>query len=126
MSSARSPSWWRRRRLIVALLVQQRQRRRAEARARSSEQALRLSDERIRDLGGRLLNAQESERARIARELHDDISQQLALLEIDLELLGQTASGPGRRRWTRSWRGRTAWRAASTISLAGSIRPSCA
>ena len=81
--------------LIVALLVQLQQRRRAQGRARRSEQALRLSYERIRDLGRRLLNAQESERARIARELHDDISQQLALLEIDLELLGQTPSGPG-------------------------------
>ena len=35
----------------------------------------------------RLLQAQDSERSHIARELHDDISQQLALLSIDLELL---------------------------------------
>ena len=45
------------------------------------------SYERIRDLGSRLLHAQDTERARIARELHDDISQQMALLSIDLELL---------------------------------------
>ena len=45
------------------------------------------SYDRIRDLGARLLNAQESERSRVARDLHDDISQQMALLEIDLEQL---------------------------------------
>ena len=44
----------------------------------------------IRYLGGRLLRAYEEERARIARELHDDISQQLALLSLDIELM-QTA-----------------------------------
>jgi signal transduction histidine kinase len=42
------------------------------------------------DLGGRLINAQEDERGRIARELHDDVSQRLALLAMDLELAGQS------------------------------------
>ena len=73
--------------LIGGLLVQRARRRQAEQKMRKSEAELRTSYERIRDLGGRLLNAQESERARIARELHDDISQQLALLTMDLELL---------------------------------------
>ena len=36
-------------------------------------------------LDGSLLNAQEAERARLARELHDGISQQLAVLAIELE-----------------------------------------
>jgi signal transduction histidine kinase len=34
---------------------------------------------------GRLIEAQESERARIARDLHDDIGQRLALLALTLE-----------------------------------------
>lgn len=38
----------------------------------------------VRDLGGKLIRAQEEERSRIARELHDDISQRLALLTVDL------------------------------------------
>ena len=38
--------------------------------------------ERNRDLAGRLINAQEMERTRIARDLHDDLSQQLAGLAI--------------------------------------------
>jgi signal transduction histidine kinase len=79
--------------LIGALLVQRARRRQAEENVVRSEAALRASYERIRDLGGRLLQAQEGERARIARELHDDISQQMALLEIDLELLTQTVRG---------------------------------
>ena len=43
------------------------------------------SEEALRRLGGRLIEAQEEERIRIARELHDDICQRLALLEIELE-----------------------------------------
>jgi len=42
----------------------------------------------IRDLSGRLINAQEQERSRIARELHDDINQQVAMLAIELQQLG--------------------------------------
>ena len=36
-------------------------------------------------LGGMLINAQESERARLASELHDDFSQRLAMLSLGLE-----------------------------------------
>ncbi|HEY4676732.1 MAG TPA: PAS domain S-box protein, partial [Candidatus Angelobacter sp.] len=43
------------------------------------------SEEELRSIGGRLIEAQEQERIRIARELHDDLCQRLALLEIDLE-----------------------------------------
>lgn len=73
--------------LIGGLLVQRRHRRRAEADVRGREKELRRSYVHIRHLMGRLLGAQDSERARIARELHDDLSQQLARLCNDLELL---------------------------------------
>jgi signal transduction histidine kinase len=73
--------------LIAGLLVQRSRRRRAEDQVRGGQDALRASDERIRDLGSRLLRAQDTERTRIARELHDDIGQQLAILAVDLELL---------------------------------------
>lgn len=75
--------------LIAALLVQRVRRRRAETRLSASQDNLRGSYERIRDLGVRLLDAQESERSRIARELHDDIGQKMAVLTIDLKLLSQ-------------------------------------
>ncbi|HEY5838775.1 MAG TPA: ATP-binding protein [Pyrinomonadaceae bacterium] len=41
----------------------------------------------LRDLGSRLIAAQEEERSRVARELHDDLNQRMALLSIELEQL---------------------------------------
>ncbi len=49
----------------------------------------RKAEEELRNIGGRLINAQEEERSRLARELHDDLSQRLALLAIGIEQLGQ-------------------------------------
>jgi signal transduction histidine kinase len=43
------------------------------------------SDLTIKNLSGRLINAGEEERKRIARELHDDIGQRLSLLSIELD-----------------------------------------
>ena len=40
------------------------------------------SEAEAHDLSGRLINAGEEERARLARELHDDVTQRLALLAI--------------------------------------------
>jgi signal transduction histidine kinase len=43
----------------------------------------RRAEEEARDLSGRLISAQEDEHARLARALHDDITQRLALLAIN-------------------------------------------
>lgn len=56
----------------------------------------KLAEEALSTVSGRLIQAQEQERRRIARELHDDISQQLAMLEIDLEKLGHNPHEPVR------------------------------
>ena len=47
------------------------------------------SEASLQQLSGRLIDAQEQERTRIARELHDDFSQRMALLQIRLEQLEQ-------------------------------------
>ena len=49
----------------------------------------RRSQKALRDLSGRLIEAQEDERRRIARELHDDLNQRLALLAIELDEMAQ-------------------------------------
>jgi two-component system, NarL family, sensor kinase len=54
----------------------------ALAHARSDE-ALTTSRKESRQLAGRLLTAQEDERKRLAREMHDDVSQRLAATAIE-------------------------------------------
>jgi PAS domain S-box-containing protein len=51
--------------------------------------ALRQSREELRELSANLQNARETEKTRIARELHDDLGQQLSALKIDLASVGQ-------------------------------------
>ena len=52
-----------------------------------AEQELRRKSEQIRELAGRLITAQEEERSRISRELHDDIVQKVASLAIRISLI---------------------------------------
>src|SRR3984885_11319502 len=61
----------------------------------------RRGEDETRDLNGRLITAQEDERARLARALHDDVTQRLALLAIDAgrreKGLGDTVAGQAMR-----------------------------
>ena len=63
------------------------ERKRAEEALWEQQAMLRSSFERIQELAGRLIIAQEAERTRVARDLHDDINQQLAALSLSLGLL---------------------------------------
>ncbi|MET0214671.1 MAG: sensor histidine kinase, partial [Vicinamibacterales bacterium] len=68
--------------LIVVVLFERRRRTRAQA-------ALGDSFLQLQDLAGRLITAQEAERTRIARELHDDVVQDVAGLSITLGRLAK-------------------------------------
>jgi signal transduction histidine kinase len=50
------------------------------------ERALREAEKLARRLSGQLIQAQEAERSRVSRELHDDITQRLACLIFEIEL----------------------------------------
>ena len=52
------------------------------------------AEESLIELSGRLIQGQEEERTRLARELHDDFSQRLALLSIKLEEVGRQLAPP--------------------------------
>jgi PAS domain S-box-containing protein len=56
----------------------------------AQEELLRQSNDVIHDLAGRLITAQEEERRRIARDLHDDVAQRIALLSNKMEMLHQS------------------------------------
>jgi len=65
------------------------------------------TEESIRELSGRLIRAQEDERSRIGRELHDDITQQLALLGIEIQRVEEAlpdAAAPLRARLKVIWK----------------------
>ena len=47
------------------------------------------AEEALASLSGRLIEAQDEERRRIAREIHDDYNQRVAMLAVDLEQLAE-------------------------------------
>ena len=47
----------------------------------------KLAEEAVAGMTGKLIKAQEQERTRIGRELHDDINQRLAMLSVEIERL---------------------------------------
>ena len=62
-------------------------RKRAEDALRRKQAELERSQAELQALAGRLLTAQDDERRRISRELHDDVNQRLAILTLDVESL---------------------------------------
>jgi signal transduction histidine kinase len=121
--------------LIAGLVLQRARRRRIELALRESEQhsreseaALRRSYEQNQDLSGRLINAQEAERTRIARDLHDDVSQQLAGVGIMLaglkRKLGKPELAPEVEQTVASLQGRTSTLADAIRNLSHELHPS--
>jgi len=73
--------------LIEGTMVDITQRKRAEEALRDSEQRYRMLAEDLRRLMQHLQTVREEERARIARELHDELGQALTVLNLDLHWL---------------------------------------
>ena len=53
----------------------------------------RVAQANLRELSGKMITSLEDERSRIARELHDDVSQRLALMGIEMEQIMQALPG---------------------------------
>lgn len=76
--------------------AQGRQQQREDAQARVlSQQRLEQANRRMSTLSARLLEAQEGERAVLARDLHDDLGQLLTALQLQLEALRRRAAAAG-------------------------------
>jgi len=58
-----------------------------------TEEALKRSESQLRLLSQRIIEVQEEERARIARELHDQLGQELVALKIELVSLAERLAG---------------------------------
>lgn len=69
---------------VTALAIALDERRSAERALKQSEDELQVQNRQLHYLAGRLIDAQEDERRRISRDLHDDIGQRLALVGLSL------------------------------------------
>jgi two-component system CheB/CheR fusion protein len=91
-----------------------------------AQDALRRSEEQLRRLMADLITTQEEERKRVARELHDDMNQRMAMLSNEVATLEQTPSGSARliRKQLRSLRERADQLSDDLRSTAHRLHPS--
>jgi two-component system sensor histidine kinase UhpB len=71
--------------LFLAALIKERER--GSQALSDSQEELRQSHNQVRKLLGKLIDAQEDERRRISRELHDDLNQKIATLSMSMSQL---------------------------------------
>jgi PAS domain S-box-containing protein len=88
---------WRGRPARLVVINDISERLRAQAALERVNRELELSHERLRALSRRLLEIQEEERGRLARDLHDDIGQALTALKIQVESLRLASGEEGQR-----------------------------
>ena len=109
---------------FLALWVSSLQVRRAVHDLIRSDEALRANTEDLRLLTGKLLTAQEDERRRIARNLHDDLNQSLACLAMDLGSLAENKASQPIQREIASLRDRTRDAAELVRNISHELHPS--
>jgi len=80
--------------LLGELFVSTLERRKAEQALHESQSVLQQNEKDLSKLSGRLIYAQEQERARLARELHDDLAQRLAVFAIEVGRIQQQLGHP--------------------------------
>lgn len=96
--------------LAFAIVVRDNRRRRAaerelrgtnedlEARVAARTAQQQLAEERLRELSRKLLQVQEAERRSLARELHDEVGQQLGAIKLNLKAMARRADAASQRR----------------------------
>ncbi|MGP0065584.1 MAG: GAF domain-containing sensor histidine kinase [Isosphaeraceae bacterium] len=100
-------------------------RKRADQDLHAREESLRTTKDELRLLAGRLLQAQEDERRRIAREMHDDWTQRLAVLAIDAARLEtQLDPSSNSRRQLQTMRGELVSLSEDVHALSRQLHPS--
>jgi len=77
---------------IAERMDRERSLRESETVLQASQRELQQSREELRALAGQLLAAQEEDRRRISRDLHDDVNQRLAMLSMDLRRMEKDAT----------------------------------
>jgi PAS domain S-box-containing protein len=87
---------WRGRKARLVVINDITERLRTQETLERMNRQLEMSHERLRALSRRLLEVQEEERGRLARDLHDDIGQALTALKIQLESI-QRSGDPALR-----------------------------
>jgi len=83
-------------RLLGEIFVSTLVRKQAEVASRESQRMLQQNEKDLKNLTGRLIYAQEQERSRLARELHDDLAQRLAVFAIEVGRLQQQLANPSK------------------------------
>jgi signal transduction histidine kinase len=81
-------------RLVGEIFTHVLARKRADESLRARERSLQHAQEGLQKLAAQLIHAQEEERRRIAREMHDDWTQRLAVLGIDLTKIEKHLGAP--------------------------------
>jgi PAS domain S-box-containing protein len=82
------------------------------------------AEEALREISAQLIKAQEEERSRIARELHDGLNQRLALLCVDLEQFSASHRGIDRKGELRTLATRLQDASSEVHALSHQLHPS--